>query len=242
MTRDEYAKLSAGLVHEVSTPMAIAKVNLEIIARYLPLLLATYRHQERTLTDSMRIPAEHFDALCQAPALMEAQCRIVEQYVKDHWRRVKGDGGATTEQGLAFPHSGDSPDTQTEGQLPVRGLKILLVEDEQIHQDIALKVLSPHHQVEVTASAREALNHCRSRPYDLVLLDLHLPDLDGRQLAKLIRRSHPPGLSIAALSNYPATVEELRQAGFDGHLEKPLKAEAFRQFLQQLPPSSQLES
>jgi CheY-like chemotaxis protein len=241
MTGDEYAELSASLVHEVSTPMAVAKVNLEIIARYLPLLLTIYRHQEPTLTETDRISTEHLDALCNAPALMEAQCRIVEQSVKNHWRSAKEGSDAATDQNELAPNDA-SPAARRRSLLSPTRLNILLVEDEQVHQDIALKVLSPDHQVDVTASAREALSHCQTRPYDLVLLDLRLPDLDGRQLAKLLRRTHAPGLCIAALSNYPVTVDELRQAGFDGQLEKPLKAEAFRQFLQQVSLALQQES
>ncbi|MCW8194898.1 response regulator [Proteobacteria bacterium 005FR1] len=224
--RDEFAELAARLVHEVSTPMAIAKVNLELIARYLPSLVSNYVKQADYPPDAAApIHPEHLEALRNAPSLIEEQCRVVEQRVKFHWRAAAGKDAP----------DGQNRDLGTENHsagLDAKGLRILVVEDEVVHQDIALKVLAADHQVEVTGNAREALGRCELRPYDLILLDLCLPDLDGRQLPKLMRLTHSRGLYIAALTSLPTTDEELRQAGFDGQLEKPLKPESFRQFLQ----------
>lgn len=232
ISREEFAELAARLVHEVSTPMAIAKVNLELIAHYLPALISHYEEHCRS-GEAARIHPQHLEGLRNAPSLMEEQCRIVEQSVKSHWRAAAGKGA---------PESQNRGSENGSAALTARGLRILVVEDEAVHQDIARKVLSADHQVEVTGNAREALSRCELRPYDLILLDLCLPDLDGRQLPKLIRRTHSRGPFIAALTSLPTTEDELRQAGFDGQLEKPLKLESFRQFLQRASFGSQQES
>jgi CheY-like chemotaxis protein len=240
MNTEDYAALTAHLVHEVSTPMAIARINLEIIARYLPQLVSVYEQHRATLPEAEQIAAEYLDALRNAPALIEQQCQTVDERVKSHWRAAKSQRvvpGREMEEVRPL-----SPQIDSIQIKPVEGLQILVVEDEEIHRDIALKVLSESHYVEVAGSGREALQRCQARPFELVLLDLRLPDLDGRQLAKLIRRAHHKGPYIAALSNYPAAEDELRQEGFDGQLEKPLKAETFRRFLQQEWPQWQRES
>lgn len=226
-----FIELSAKLVHDVSTPMAIAKVNNDFIARYLPTLLSAYeslaeqdQHPERNL-----IPADHLEAIAKAPDLIKEQCTAVEQRIKAHWQTASGE---LAHKDMTRPSPGAS----------IPQLHILLVEDEEVHQDIAHKLLAPVHHLDIASNGREALKRCESKPYDLVLMDICLPDLDGRQATKLIRRTHRSDLTIIALSNMPISEQELHDTGFDGQMNKPLSLDALTQYLQNAMPAPRGEN
>jgi CheY-like chemotaxis protein len=220
-----FIELSAQLVHDVSTPIAIAKVNNEFIADHLSTLLAAYEAQLDDPEQSV-IPLEHLQAIRKAPALIKEQCERVEQKIKAHWQAVSKQANVN--------RASISQTQESSGNLKLlnTALQVLLVEDEPIHQAIALKLLSPTHEVDIASSGQEAIKKCQDKPYDLVLMDICLPDMDGRHATKLIRRAHASDLAIIALSNMPVSDDELRQTGFDGQLGKPLNQDAFRQYLQ----------
>lgn len=215
----DFAELSARLVHDVTTPVAIIKVNNELIARHLPALLSAYEAQH---PKADVIPSEHLQAMRESPGLVMEQCARVEQLLKAHWNAAQRPPSAREKSPEPVKNTPDSRSG---------GLDILLVEDEAVHQDIALSLLTPSHRVDVASSGREAISKCEEKPYDLVLMDICLPDIDGRQATRLIRRTHRRGLTILTLSNMPISEDELRDAGFDGQLAKPLSPDALRQYL-----------
>ena len=103
-------------------------------------------------------------------------------------------------------------------------LRILLVED---HTDTAnsLKTLLTRRGCEVSVAGDVAggLKLAETQPFDLVLSDLGLPDASGLDLMRRIREKHSiPGI---ALSGYgmEEDVHQCQQAGFHGHLVKPIK-------------------
>jgi len=130
------------------------------------------------------------------------------------------------------PDPVDPPDPTPPPQpLPsLAALRVLLVEDNPVNVEVARRMLlqlglTPEVAVDGSA-ARAALT---TRDYDLVLLDLQLPDAHGSDLARFIRtqphpRSQPRILALTAA----ATTEEYRaceEAGMDGFLAKPLRFE-----------------
>ena len=113
----------------------------------------------------------------------------------------------------------------------LRGARVLLVEDNEINQQIAVELLEGVGvTVTVTDNGREAvdllMNGPRPTPFDVVLMDLQMPEMDGYQAtAKL--RSDPrfAGLPIIAMTAH-ATIEERQRciaAGMNDHISKPIE-------------------
>lgn len=123
---------------------------------------------------------------------------------------------------------------------PSRARRVLLAEDNQINALLAVKTLERLGAVvEWAASGTEALERIEASfaegglPFDLVLMDLHMPGLDGREAARRAReRERQLGcrtrLRIVALTGSATGGQEeiLRGAGFDGLLGKPFTVEA----------------
>ena len=110
-----------------------------------------------------------------------------------------------------------------------RSLQILLAEDNAINQRVALEILQrAGHQVTIVADGRAAVEAVEARPYDLVLMDVQMPVMDGWQATEAIRRSADPrarATRIVAMTAR-ATAEDRAACmahGMDGFLTKPLQ-------------------
>lgn len=110
--------------------------------------------------------------------------------------------------------------------------KILLVEDVKIAQKLAVLILHALGcDVDTTESGAQALDLICNKRYDLVLLDLGLPDLDGLTVTKAVRKKENPHryIKIVALSAHSKNDEQIRQnclnAGIDEYIQKPLTKE-----------------
>lgn len=111
-------------------------------------------------------------------------------------------------------------------ELKVTGLKILLVEDIELNVMVAKALLEKLGQeVEVAMTGEDALQMARNHSYDLVLLDIQLPDMNGFQVAETMHKEDlVAGTSIVALTaNVIKTREEYLQNGMDDVIAKPIK-------------------
>lgn len=125
-----------------------------------------------------------------------------------------------------------SPAPAAEGEArpprPAASLRILVVED---HDDTRLVLrrllIRRSHQVEVAANGEEAMELVGQLPFDLVLCDIGLPDLDGYTLLRQIHQLRP-GLPAVAMTGYgmESDQELSAQAGFLAHLTKPVSLAA----------------
>jgi two-component system, sensor histidine kinase and response regulator len=71
---------------------------------------------------------------------------------------------------------------------PLPPLKILLVEDSLVNQRLAVGLLTKHgHQVTLAANGREALEQLEAKTFDLVLMDVEMPEMDGLEATAVIR-------------------------------------------------------
>ncbi len=111
-------------------------------------------------------------------------------------------------------------------ELKVQGLQILLVEDIELNVMVAKALLEKLGQhVDVAMTGTEALNMAREKEYELVLLDIQLPDMTGFDVASAM---HEEGLveqtSIVALTaNVIKTRQEYLDNGMDDVIAKPIK-------------------
>jgi len=110
-----------------------------------------------------------------------------------------------------------------------QGLRILLAEDNKINQKFALALLSigGYRQVDVVESGHQAVDAIRRNDYDVVLMDVQMPDLDGVQATSRIRRLPAPkcGIPIIALTANAMSGDRERylEAGMDDYVSKPLE-------------------
>ncbi len=126
-----------------------------------------------------------------------------------------------------FEEDRDSLSTQWEG--PV--LQILLAEDNAINQKFAVTILERMgHQVTCTNNGKEALQLWKQGTFDLILMDIQMPLLNGSAATAAIRKeeegtnSHVPIIALTA----HALQEEKRQllrSGFDGYVPKPMEVD-----------------
>jgi PAS domain S-box-containing protein len=109
-------------------------------------------------------------------------------------------------------------------------LKILLVEDNLVNQKLALILLRKQgHQVELAVNGEEAVKMSTAADFDLILMDLQMPVMDGLAATKMIRQREGEGPRVpivAMTANALAGDRELcLAAGMDGYVSKPIRIE-----------------
>ena len=123
------------------------------------------------------------------------------------------------------------------------GSRILLVEDNTINRDILLDMLGDVGlTADVAANGQDALQAVQSRPFDLILMDMQMPVMDGLQATRLIRESRDQSsLPIIALTAnaYAEDRMDCLDAGMNDHLGKPILPEVlYPMLLKWLKPKS----
>jgi two-component system sensor histidine kinase/response regulator len=110
----------------------------------------------------------------------------------------------------------------------LKSLRILLAEDNRVNQKIAIRLLEKRgHHVVLAASGKEALEALAQASFDLVLMDVHMPDMDGIAATIAIREKekstglHQPVIAMTALA-MKGDRERCLAAGMDGYLSKPI--------------------
>jgi CheY-like chemotaxis protein len=113
---------------------------------------------------------------------------------------------------------------------PSAPLRILLAEDNPFNQKLALGLLGREgHTVVVAANGREAVAALGREPFDVVLMDVSMPEMDGFQATEVIRRSeegsgrHVPIVAMTAHA-MKGDRERCLEAGMDGYVSKPIRA------------------
>jgi CheY-like chemotaxis protein len=114
------------------------------------------------------------------------------------------------------------------GPTPVRAtsrLQVLVAEDNPVNQRVIMLFLEKlGHSADVVADGRAALGAIEARQYDVVLMDMQMPEMDGLKASRLIFERRPEGRPriIAVTANAVAGDRELcLAAGMDDYLSKP---------------------
>ena len=108
----------------------------------------------------------------------------------------------------------------------IQGARILLAEDNEINQQVAREFLTKGGlSVTVANNGQEALDWVQSEPFDAVLMDLHMPIMDGFECTRRIR-ALPQCANIPVIAITAAAMAEDRvastEAGMDDHIAKPV--------------------
>jgi CheY-like chemotaxis protein len=113
-----------------------------------------------------------------------------------------------------------------------KSLRILLVEDNEVNQLLARRILEKHgHDVTVAANGKLALDALHAKQFDIVLMDVQMPEMNGYEATHAIREkeSQTGGhLPIMAMTAHAMKGDEQRclDAGMDDYLSKPIRPDA----------------
>ena len=137
--------------------------------------------------------------------------------------------------GHAAPAAAAEPDVLPEAQADFRGRRVLLVEDNELNREIAVEILHEYgFLVDTAENGAIAVDKVQTSPadrYDLVLMDIQMPVMDGYTATRRIRALNDPARAAVPIVAMTANVfEEERKRAFDcgmnGFLSKPLVIEA----------------
>ncbi len=109
-------------------------------------------------------------------------------------------------------------------------LRILLAEDNATNQKLALRLLSRMgYQADVAANGLEVLTTLRRQPYDVVLMDVQMPEMDGLEATRTLRRelpeAHQPYVIAMTANAMQGDREMCLAAGMDDYVSKPIRVE-----------------
>jgi PAS domain S-box-containing protein len=133
-----------------------------------------------------------------------------------------------TRDDLAAPDA--LPLTRHANGLSLTPRSILLVEDVAVNQMLAVRILEKAgHRVVVAENGRESLEMVGAQPFDIVLMDVQMPEMDGFEASTRIRereRTSGTRVPIVAMTAYAMTGDRERclAAGMDGYVSKPIRA------------------
>lgn len=103
-------------------------------------------------------------------------------------------------------------------------LRILLADDNPMHQKIALKMLSRlGHKADTVDNGLEALKALEHISYDMILMDVQMPEMDGIEATRQIRERWPDGPIVVFLTACDYYREACFEAGANDFLTKPVK-------------------
>jgi CheY-like chemotaxis protein len=176
------------------------------------LLSSGDRPGDRDRTRELRIDA-HLLKPIQQRELLEVICQVMSRTSGDELR----EGRSVTDQEIA---SAPGP--------PSTALHILLAEDDEFSARFMTQLLARSgHRVRLTTNGRAALSLAEEKIFDLLLLDIHMPDLDGFGVVRAIRErelvsgGHLPVIALTARSRKEDR-DRCRAAGMDDFLTKPV--------------------
>ncbi|MBF0549374.1 MAG: PAS domain S-box protein [Deltaproteobacteria bacterium] len=122
-------------------------------------------------------------------------------------------------------------------------LKILLAEDDVLNQRFATEVLRTQgHSVEIATHGKEVIDKLIDKPFDLILMDISMPDMDGTEVTKVIRGStlnlFDSKIPIIAQTAHAlkGDREKFLESGMDGYIAKPIDVDELSAVIRQVMP------
>ncbi len=118
-------------------------------------------------------------------------------------------------------------------------MRILLVEDNLVNQKVALAMLGKlgYQSVDVALNGLEALQIVRRKVYDVVLMDVQMPEMDGLEASRRICQEWPAGQRPRLIATTAHAMRGDREAcmaaGMDDYISKPVRMDEMRQALSQ---------
>ena len=135
----------------------------------------------------------------------------------------------------------------SDGAPPASSLRILLAEDNSVNQMVALRLLDRlGYRADVAANGLETLEALERQPYDVVLMDIQMPELDGLDASRRICERWPPETRPRIIAMTANAMLEEREAcfaaGMDDYVGKPIRPEELGEALRRVRPLGEIES
>lgn len=116
----------------------------------------------------------------------------------------------------------------------IHPMTILIAEDNAINQKLAKYILNKMgYQPDIVENGHEAINATVNKKYDIILMDVQMPEMDGLEATRFIRQNmeHQPTIVAMTANALIEDKEECLAAGMDGYLSKPLKLQELMDIL-----------
>jgi two-component system sensor histidine kinase/response regulator len=115
-----------------------------------------------------------------------------------------------------------------------RSLKVLLAEDNLVNQKVAMTMLGKMgHRTTLATNGLEAIEQWRHGDFDLILMDVQMPEMTGLQASTQIRREEPVGAHVPIVAMTASAMSEERdrclEAGMDDFISKPVSYKIIEQ-------------
>ncbi|MBD3266881.1 response regulator [bacterium] len=195
-------------VEQIKTDPEVKNVNLILLNR-LAGPCRVERHKELGFVNSLTTPVKVDDLLQTILA-----CLGIEQ---------------------KSTHAVASEDAGTE---PKPSLHVLIAEDNPFNQKLAVRLLKKQgHRYMLANNGKEAVRAFKNASFDLILMDVHMPEMDGMEACRQIREieketgKHIPILAVTA-SAMKGDMEKCLDAGMDDYISKPIKPQKIYQKIQ----------
>lgn len=225
------------LFHDIATPLLVAKMKAGLLASYLPQLIKSLAESPELLhllPDDKKV----IEALMGAPEIMVSNLDVVQKKInllsESVLHQANNFGACPPDDTAAANSRSGSMDSPAGAAGRTVAIKtILLVDDEMVHRDIGESLLSPHYQVDFAENGLEAIRKCEQKQYDLILMDLHMPKMNGEQATMALRTRISNETIIIGLTSLPlgANQSGLLARGFTDFLEKPLTMKGLQNVL-----------
>ncbi|QLE48987.1 response regulator [Nostoc sp. C057] len=197
----------------------------------LPLVMLSFKGKQ---TLEVRQVASEFTAFLHKPVRQYQLHNTLLQIVRGSWstQRVDSKISIASYSRLPTPNL-PTIDVQLAQTLP---LKILLVEDVLVNQKIALKMLQRlGFRADVANNGCEALEALQRQRYDIVFMDIQMPEMDGWETTIRIRQEFSPNVQpwITAMTAHARLEDrqECLRVGMDDYISKPIRIEALEAVL-----------
>ena len=195
--------------------------------RDLPIVMLSSLGRQEIIQQAQDV---NLSAIVNKPIAQSKLYQVLTRAVSGKLVKVK-----TTDNSFLQPHLADS--------LP---LDILLAEDIVVNQKVALLILQQMgYRADVASNGVEVLEALRRQHYDVVLMDVHMPEMDGLTATELICRewtaeSRPRIIAMTA-NAMTGDREKCLAVGMDDYVSKPIRVEELREALSRCQPLEQIK-
>ena len=170
-----------------------------------------------------------FDRYLKKPVRRDRVIRVLEELLEDKGDQLSGNGPEAH-------YDKDASKAQKEKGQPV---SILIAEDNPVNQKPITAVLcKAGYRVEVANNGKEAVEKVSASPekYDVVLMDVQMPELDGLEATKIIRQNGFTTIPIVAMTAHAMAGdrEKCLDAGMDDYLTKPINRKKVFEIIEKL--------
>ncbi|AKG22084.1 response regulator [Calothrix sp. 336/3] len=204
----------------------IQKIRVIPQQQDLPLVILSYQAKQHL---ELQPIAAEFTAFLQKPVRHYQLYNTALQIIRGIWS-IKSQNTHTEilSYSRTAPNNISINNTQIAKILP---LKILLVEDGLVNQKIALKLLERlGYQADVANNGLEAVKAVQNQTYDLVFMDVQMPEMDGLEATRYIRQeislNKQPQIIAMTANARPEDRQECLNAGMDDFISKPIRLDA----------------